>query len=188
MSPSSFVILLLIAPIAVCGAAEASRAETSAQKWPDQAQLRRQIQQCHLSKPPEGVPANEARAAMLDYENQCYRQLTEIEHAKLDALQDAISRNRVRKTADQTLLKREPLPKCQLSKPPEAIPESDARAATLDYENQCYRQLAEIEHGKLDALEQATRQIARSPNPIHRLHPRRMARRQPFAISFQATR
>src|SRR5215471_8240361 len=188
MSARCCLMLLLIAPIALCGTAQAGRAETGGQKWLGQAQLKRQIQQCHLSKPPEGVPGNEARAATLDYENQCYRQLTEIQHAKLNALQDAVSRNRVRKTADQTLLKREPLPKCQLSKPPEAIPESDARAATLDYENQCYRQLAEIEHGKLDALEQATRQIARSPNPIHRLHPRRMAQRQPFAISFQATR
>ena len=54
---------------------------------------KRQIQQCHLSKPPEGTPANEARAATLDYENQ----LTEIEHAKLGALQDVVAGNRARK-------------------------------------------------------------------------------------------
>jgi len=188
MSLSSLRMLLLIAPIVVCGTAEVSWAEASAQTWPDQAQLKRQIQQCHLSKPPEGIPANEARAAMLDYESQCYRQLTEIQHAKLTALQDAISRNRARKMADQTLMKREPLPKCQLSKPPEAIPENDARVAKLDYENQCYRQLAEIGHGKLDALEEATRQSAKSPNLTRRIHHTRVTRRQPFMISFQAMR
>jgi hypothetical protein len=188
MSPSSFRMLLLIAPVVLCGTADVSWAEASAQKWPDQAQLKRQIEQCRLSKPPEGIPADQARAAVLDYESQCYRQLTEIQHAKLNALQDAVSRNRARKVADQTLLKREPLPKCQLSKPPEGIPENDARVAKLDYENQCYRQLAELEHGKLDALEEATRQTAKSPSPTHRIQHRRVTRRQPFAVSFQATR
>src|SRR5262249_57286918 len=135
MSARCFLMLLLIAPTALCGTAQAGRAETGGQKWLGQAQLKRQIQQCHLSKPPEGIPANEARAATLDYENQCYRQLTEIEHAKLTALQDAISRDRVRKVTDQALLERAPLPKCQLSKPPEGIPADEARVATLDYEN-----------------------------------------------------
>src|SRR5262245_20403921 len=129
MSVRPLLMLLLIALIGVCGTGEVSLAETGAKKWPDQAQLKRQIEQCRLSKPLEGVPANEARAATLDYESQCYRQLTEIEHAKLNALQDAISRNRARKTVDQALLERKPLPQCQLSKPPEAIPESEARGA-----------------------------------------------------------
>jgi len=187
MSLYSFLMPLLIALIAVCGTAEVSWTEAVAQKWPDQAQLKRQIQQCHLSKPPEGIPANEARAATLDYESQCYRQLTEIEHEKLNALQDAIARNGAPKMADETLLEREPLPTCQLSKPPEAIPEKDARVATLDYENQCYRQLADIGRVKLDALEEASRRMAKSPNPTHRIHHRWAAQRQPFAISFQAT-
>src|SRR5215467_12848026 len=122
MSLYSFLMPLLIALIAVCGTAEVSWTEAVAQKWPDQAQLKRQIQQCHLSKPPEGIPANEARAA------------------------------------------------------------------TLDYENQCYRQLADIGRVKLDALEEASRRMAKSPNPTHRIHHRWAAQRQPFAISFQATR
>ena len=198
MSLRSCLTLLSIALIAVCGIAEASRAETAAPKWPGQEQLKGQIQQCHLSKPPEGTPADQARAATLDYENQCYRQLTEIEHAKLGALQDAVAKKRARKTADQTLLKREPLEKCELSKPPEAVPESDARLAKLDYENQCYRQLAERELGKLDALQEAAGRLQEAagriaPSPMlvrHIHHHRRMAWRQyqPFMIRFQATR
>lgn len=183
MSLRSFLMLLLIP---LCGTADASRAETGARNWPDQTQLKRQIQQCHLSKPPEGIPPNQARAATLDYENQCYRQLTEIAHAKRNALQEA--RNRTRKMADQTSSEREPLPTCQLSKPPEAVPEKDARLAKLDYENQCYRQLAEMELGKLDALPEAARPIAQPPKLVHRIHPRRMAHRLTFMIRFQATR
>ena len=195
MSLRSFLMPLSIALIALCDIAEASRAATDARKWPDREQLKRQIQQCHLSKPPEGIPADEARAATLDYENQCYRQLTEIEHAKLGALQDAVSGNRARKMANQTLLKREPLPKCQLSKPPEGVPENETRLAKLDYENQCYRQLAELELGKLDALQEAAGRLqegagrmAQSPKPVHRIDHRRTAGRQPFMIRFQATR
>jgi hypothetical protein len=188
MSLRAFLMLLLIALITLCGIAEATWAETGGRTWPDQEQLKRQIQQCHLSKPPEGIPANEARAATLDYENQCYAQLTEIEHEKLDALQQAIARNRARKMADQTLLKREPLPKCQLSKPPEGVPENEARLAKLDYENQCYRQLAEMEFRKLDALQETADRMAQSPKLVQRIRHRRTAGRQPFMIQFQATR
>jgi len=195
MSVRPFLMLRLIALIAACGSGEVSWAETGAKKWPDQAQLKRQIEQCRLSKPPENIPANEARAATLDYESQCYRQLTEIEHAKLNALRDAIARDRAAKIADQKLLERESLPKCQLSKPPEAMPENEARVAKLDYEHQCYRQLAESELRKLDALLEAARATAKSPNPtakspnlVHRVHHRRVARRQSLMISFQATR
>jgi hypothetical protein len=190
LRPFLLVLPLLFAGalIAACVTTEAGSAETGSHKWPDQARLKRQIDQCHLSKPPEGIPANEARVATLDYENQCYRQLTEIEHAKLNAMQDAISRNRAYKRSDQTLLKREPLPQCHLSKPPEGIPENEARVATLDYENQCYRQLAEIELGKLDALQEAAREMAGSPNVKHRIRHRWAARQQPFTTRFQATR
>jgi hypothetical protein len=188
MSLRSFLTLLVIAPIAVCGAAATSWAQAGARKWPDQAQLKRQMERCHLSKPPEGIPANEARAATLDYETQCYRQLADIEHAKRSALQDAVSRNRTRKMPDQTLLKREPLPDCRLSKPPDAVPESEARVATLEHENQCYRQLAETEHGKLDALQQATRHMGRSSSLMHPIHHRRLPWRQSFTTYFQGTR
>ena len=196
MSPRCFLMLLLIALIAICRPADMSWAEAGAQKWPDQAQLKQRIEQCHLSKPLEGIPEKDARAATLDYENQCYRQLTELEHAKLSALQDAISRNPAHKIPDQTLLQRKPLPQCQLSKPPEGIPANEARVAKLDYENQCYRQLAELERGKLDALEEAARRVApsphermaQSPHLMHRVHHRRPTRSQPLMTSFQATR
>ncbi len=65
MSLRPFLMLLSITSVAV-SAAEVSSAERAAPKWPDQAQLKRQIEQCHLSKPLEGIPANEARAATLD--------------------------------------------------------------------------------------------------------------------------
>ena len=188
MSLRSFFMPLLIAMILAYGTAEVSWAGTGVQKWPDQAELKHRIEQCHLSKALEGIPANEARAATLDYQSQCYRQLAEIEHEKLNALQTDIAGSRARKMVDQTLLQREPLPKCQLSKPPEAVPENEARVAKLDYENQCYKQLAEIQYRKLDALEQARRRMAASPNLMHRIHHRRVARRQPFMTSFQATR
>lgn len=188
MSLHPFLIVLPflvpVAQIAVCVTAEVSSAQTGPQKWPDQAQLKRQFQQCHLSKPPEGIPANEAHAATLDYERQCYRQLTEIEHAKLTALQDAaISSDRAQKMQDQTVKEREPFPQCQLSKPPEGVPAEEARIATLDYENQCYRQLAEIERGKLDALQEI------APAKLtHRFHHRRATGLQVFMTYFQATR
>jgi hypothetical protein len=188
MSLRSFLMLLLIALIGAFGAAEVSSAESGTPKWPEQAHLKSQIEQCHLSKPPEGIPENETRAATLDYERQCYRQLMEIEHAQLNALQDAISKNRARKMAFQTLLESKPLPKCQLSKPLEAVPEKEARIATLDYENQCYRQLAEMERGKLDALQKVAREMAKSPTPKHHIAHRRLARRQLFMTYFQATR
>ncbi len=188
MSVRSIFMLLLMAAIAACGPAEASRAGTGAQKWPDQAQLKAQIQQCHLAKPPEGVPANEARAATLDYENQCYRQLAEMEHAKLTALQDAVSRDRAHKLRDPTLLEHQSLPTCQSSKPPDSMPENERRLARLDSENQCYRQLAETERGKLEALQEAARHGPRALTVKHRTPHRRVAGRQHFMTDFQATR
>jgi hypothetical protein len=192
MSPRSMIKLVSIALIAACGFAEAgwarTGARTGAQAWPDQTQLKAQIEQCHLTKPPEGIAAEQARAATLDYESQCYRQLAEMEHARREALQDAVSRSRAHKLADQTLLERESLPTCRSSKPIEAIPEGDRRMATLDYENQCYRQLAEIERGKLEALQEATRHIAQPLNLKHRIRHGRVVRRQPFTTYFQATR
>ncbi len=139
---------------ALWAAPEASSAMRS-EKLPSQERLKSQIQRCHLSKPPEGIAANDARAVTLDYENQCYRQLAEMAHAKLLSMQDKLSRNRARRLRDQTLLDRKPLPECHLSKPLEGVPENDAHLAALDYENQCYRQLAELELRKLDALQKA---------------------------------
>jgi hypothetical protein len=74
----------LIGEVSFAKAAGSSRAQTS----PDQALPAPQPRaQCELSKPPEDIGSNDARVVVLDYERQCYRQLAEIERAKLDELQ-----------------------------------------------------------------------------------------------------
>jgi hypothetical protein len=74
----------LMAATSFAKAAGSNRAQTSPTQVPLPPQPRAQ---CELSKPPEGIGANDARVVMLDYERQCYRQLAEIERAKLDELQ-----------------------------------------------------------------------------------------------------
>ncbi len=187
MFQRSLLTLLMLVPIAVCGSPARSFSEAGPPQWPDQAQLRQQIQQCHRSEPPAGIPANEARAATLDYENQCYKQLAELEHAQLNALQDAVSRSRRHKKVDQTLLDSKPLASCQWSKP-QAVAENDARLAKLDFENQCYLALAEAERDKLEALEKAGREGVKSAAVRHRIHHHRTARGQSFTTGFQAVR
>jgi len=113
------------------------------------------LPQCALSKPPADIPANEAGIVMLDYERQCYKQIAEIDRAKLHALQNAVARNRARKVGKQKLLEPVPPAQCEFSKPSEGIPQSEARAIMLDYERQCYKHTAEIAHAKLDALQLA---------------------------------
>jgi hypothetical protein len=77
----------LIADMSFAQAAGSNRAQT----LPDQVLLTPQPRaQCELSKPPEGIGPNDARVAMLDYERQCYRQLAEIERAKLQELQATV--------------------------------------------------------------------------------------------------
>jgi hypothetical protein len=71
----------LMAATSFAKAAGSNRAQTSPTQVPLPPQPRAQ------SKPPEGIGANDARVVMLDYERQCYRQLAEIERAKLDELQ-----------------------------------------------------------------------------------------------------
>jgi len=74
----------LVADISLAKAAGSEPART----LPKQVLLTRQPrQQCELSKPPEHIGANDARVVMLDYERQCYRQLLEIERAKVKKLQ-----------------------------------------------------------------------------------------------------
>jgi hypothetical protein len=73
----------LMAGTSFAGAAGSNRAQTP----PSQVQLTPQPRaQCELSKPPEGIGSNDARVVILDYERQCYRQLAEIERAKLNEL------------------------------------------------------------------------------------------------------
>ena len=86
-------------PGAVRYAAAASPAPPAARKAvreaPSQALLaRQQAPRCELSKPLEGVPPEQARAATLDDEQQCYRQRADIVHAQLAALQDAAAKTR----------------------------------------------------------------------------------------------
>jgi hypothetical protein len=188
MFQRSRLTLLMLAAITLCGGPARTSAETGPPQWPDQAQLRRQIEQCHLSEPPAGIPPDQARAATLDYENQCYKQLAELEHAQLNPLQDAVSRSRRHKRVDQTLLESKPLATCQWSKPPQAVADNDARLAKLEFENQCYRALAEAERDKLEGLEKAGREGVRSAAVRHRIHHHRTARAQGFTTIFQSIR
>jgi hypothetical protein len=77
----------LIAGTSVAQAAGSNRAQTLANQLRLTPQPRAQ---CELSTPPEGIGQNDARVVMLDYERQCYRQLAEIERAKLEELQATI--------------------------------------------------------------------------------------------------
>lgn len=149
-------------PGATRDAAMASTAPPAAAKAagerPDQALLARQPSpDCALSKPPEGVPPEQAHAAMLDYEQQCYRQLAQNEHARLAALQDAAARTRSVEPGDRALLEHQPPPHCEPAKPAAGLSPAETREATLDAARQCYKQLAASERQKLDALQDALR-------------------------------
>jgi hypothetical protein len=139
--------------------------------------------QCELSRPPEGVPANEARVVMLDYQRQCYRQLVEIQRAKLHALREIMSKNRAYKSRNWSLLERQPLPQCELAKAPEDVPANEARIVKLDYERQCYRHVAAIERARLNAVQDAARRTVKAVK-----HPRRTVykpvRRQPRFMTY----
>ena len=77
----------LIAEMSFAKAASSNRAQT----LPHQVLLTPQPRaQCELSTPPEGIGPNDARVVMLDYERQCYRQLAEIERARLEELQATV--------------------------------------------------------------------------------------------------
>ena len=77
----------LIAGTSFAQAAGSNRAQTSA----NQVRLTPQPRApCELSTPPEGIGPNDARVVMLDYERQCYRQLAEIDRAKLEELQATV--------------------------------------------------------------------------------------------------
>jgi hypothetical protein len=123
---------------------------------PDQALLARQPPpQCERSKPLEGVPADQARAASLDYEQQCYRQLAEMQHARLAALQDAAGKTRSFASAHRALLEPQPSPQCEPAKPAAGLSPTEAHEATLDAQRQCYKQLEAGERQKLGALQDA---------------------------------
>jgi hypothetical protein len=152
-------------PSAARAAAVASPARPAATKpapeRPSQALLARQpAPQCERSNPLEGVPADQARAAMLDYEQQCYRQLAELAHARLAALQDAAAKTGSFESRHRALLERQPPPRCEPAKAAAGASPVEAREATLDAERQCYKQLEASGRHKLDALQDALGQTA----------------------------
>jgi hypothetical protein len=160
--------------VAACGATHVARSDAGAASLAapvsvvDPALLARQPPpQCELAKPPEDIGANDARVVTLDYERQCYKQLTDLERARVVALQDAVARldrgldrRLERASRHRGLLESVPLPECALANPPENVSPNEARAATLDYERQCYRHLAAIERAKIAALQDAVRHPA----------------------------
>lgn len=146
-------------------AAMASQARPAARKpptaRPSQALLVRQPSpRCERAQPLQGVPADQARAAMLDYEQQCYKQLAEIAHARLATLQDAAPKTGSFESRHRPLLEREPAPRCEPAQGAAGLSPAAAREATLDAARQCYKQLEAGARHKLEALQDALRKTA----------------------------
>lgn len=170
-----------IAPLTAGVASAKATPKKRAHKLPDQALVKRQpSSQCELSKPLEGVPPDQARAAMLDYEQQCYKQRAELEHVRLIALQDAAARRRSFGARHQALLERQPPPRCEPSKPSAGLSPAEAREATLDAQRQCYKQLEANERHKLEALQSATRKTVKVVHVRNHAARNRHIRQQTF--------
>jgi hypothetical protein len=88
----------------------------------------------------------------------------------------AAGSNRAQASANQVGLAPQPRAQCELSTPPEGIGQNDARIVMLDYERQCYRQLAEIERAKLDELQAAVRAKDKAVSSSHRSGYKRLVR------------
>jgi hypothetical protein len=84
--------------------------------------------------------------------------------------------NRAQTLANQVRLTPQPRAQCELSTPPEGIGQNDARVAMLDYERQCYRQLAEIERAKLEELQATVRAKDKAVSSNHRGSYKRLVR------------
>jgi hypothetical protein len=97
---------------------------------------------------------------MLDYEQQCYRQLAELAHARLAALQDAAPKTGSFESRHRALLERQPPPRCEPAKAAAGVGPVEAREAALDAERQCFKQLEASGRHQLDALQDALRQTA----------------------------
>jgi hypothetical protein len=152
------------APRAAVVASPASPAPAKAPRArPDQAPPRLLSSECELAKPPEGVPPEQAHAAQLDYEQQCYKQLAQSQHARLTALQDVAAKRSVA-AEDRALLERQPPPHCDPTKPEAGLSPVAAREATLDAARQCYKQAEANERQKLDALQDALRKTGQRGN------------------------
>ena len=84
--------------------------------------------------------------------------------------------NRAQTLANQVRLTPQPRAQCELSTPPEGIGPNDARVVMLDYERQCYRQLAEIERAKLEELQATVRAKDKAASSNHRSGYKRLVR------------
>jgi hypothetical protein len=146
---------------ASAAAGPAQPAKKIARERPAQAlSARRPSPQCERSTPLEGISPDQARVAMLDYEQQCYRQLVQIEHARLTALQDTAAKTRSFGPEHRALLERQPPTGCAPAEPAAGLSPAEAREAMLDAQRQCYKQLAASEGQKADALQDALRTTA----------------------------
>jgi hypothetical protein len=170
-----FPLLIVAAHLAACAgnaaretpvaahyaAAARPAARTPARDRPDQTLLARlPSPQCERAKPLEGVPADQARAAMLDYAQQCYRQLADLAHARLAALQDVAAKTSSLASRHAALLERQPPPRCEPAKAPTGLGPAEAREAGLDAQRRCYQQFEAGERQKLEALQSAFRETA----------------------------
>jgi hypothetical protein len=183
----AFPLLVVAAHLGACAAnhsgdARATRnaawqstAGNFARERPDEALLARQPSpQCELAKPLEGIPPDQARAAMLDYEQQCYRQRADIVHARLAALQDAATKTRL-DSAPRALLEPQPNPHCEPAPPAAGLNAAQAHEATLEAGRQCYKQLEVAERQKLGALQDAFTKPPKAAH--HRVHQRSQSQR-----------
>ncbi len=127
---------------------------------------------CELTKPLEGVAPEQARAARLDYELQCYRQLVDIAHARLMALQDAAAKMRSAGAVQPALLERQPPPQCEPAQLVDGLSPAEARETALGAARQCYQQLEASERQRLAALQDALRTTSASPRGRARRVPR----------------
>ncbi|MEA3021432.1 MAG: hypothetical protein QOK01_284 [Alphaproteobacteria bacterium] len=88
----------------------------------------------------------------------------------------AAGSNRAQTSANQAMLAPQPRAQCELSSPPVDIGQNDARVVMLDYERQCYRQLAEIERAKLEELQATVRAKDKAVSSNHRGGYKRLVR------------
>ena len=84
--------------------------------------------------------------------------------------------NRAQTSANQVRLTPQPRAQCELSSPPVDIGQNDARVVMLDYERQCYRQLAEIERAKIEELQATVRAKDKAVSSNHRGGYKRLVR------------
>jgi hypothetical protein len=84
--------------------------------------------------------------------------------------------NRAQTSANQVRLTPQPRAQCELSSPPVDIGPNDARVVMLDYERQCYRQLAEIERAKIEELQATVRAKDKAVSSNHRGGYKRLVR------------